>query len=388
MSGHLSPARALGGGSGAPARVTAKPPTWVVVTHAELPNGAAHRLTQALLSQGYNAALCANPLPGASRWRAEVLLPGARVPTVLRDEARSVPWWRETRSAVDVVVFARRLARTETRDVMVVGCDPVSFLEGIAAFCLSGVQVRATAAWFVDWSAQRLVRRSSRATYLGAARRTARLADVVAAITPAAAAAVSQVARPKNEVRVLTNQPLQVGSGPVWTSRPLSVVYVGGLSSHQGAEILLEAARRLGRDGITVEIAGGGPAASAVAAGVSTLPNVRFHGVVEDIDKLSRLLHNARVGLALYDHHFPQYGYGDSLKIKDYLAAGMRVVSTLPSSVDDGTVTVAGYDVTEVVEATRTALLEPPATEPSQHPLVLGAKQSLRDFVWAVEGVQ
>jgi len=360
-------------------------PAWVVVTHAELPNGPAHRLVGALMRAGHEVGLCAVPLPGASRFRSEQMLPGAPAAASLVDDPRSVPWRQELGSTFDIARFAWRVAREGRREVVVVGCDPVSFLEGVAAFRVTPLRITAAAAWFVDWSAQRLRRRSTGAAYVAVTRVALRLADVVAAITPAAAEALHQVGRPRHEVLVLANQPLAVGSGPPWSARRLSVAYLGGLSAHQGTEVLLGAARILGQDGVAVDIAGGGPSAAQVAAAARSLPNVRFHGVVDDVSRLAGLLHSSRVGWALYDPHFPMHVYNDPLKIKDYLAAGLRVVSTLPTSVDDGVVAIAGYSVAEVVEATRTALSRPPGSDPSEHPLLAEARQSLQAFVAAVQ---
>lgn len=357
---------------------------WVVMTHADLPNGPAHRLVGSLQQAGHEVGLCAMPLPGASRLRSEQMLPGAPTAASLVEDPRRVPWQRELRSSLEVARFAWRVARGGRRDLVVVGCDPVSFLEGVAACHVAPVRVKASAAWFVDWSAQRLQRRFTRTAYLAATRGALRLADVVAAITPAAAAALKLVGRSRHEVLVLANQPLALAPGPSWSTRPFSIVYLGGLSDHQGADVLLGAARILGQKGVAVSIVGGGPAAERVSAAASTLPNVRFHGVVDDVGHLAWLLHHARVGLALYDPHFPMHVYNDPLKIKDYLAAGMRVVSTLPTSVRDGVVDVAGYSVTEVVESTLTALSQPPQFDPSQHPLVLEAGQSLKAFVAAL----
>jgi glycosyltransferase involved in cell wall biosynthesis len=360
-------------------------PAWVVVTHAELPNGSAHRLVGALLQAGCEVGLCAMPLPGASRFRSERMLPGVSAVASLVDDPRAVPWRQELRSALDVARFAWRVAREGSKELVIVGCDPVSFLEGLAAFRIAPVRVRTAAAWFVDWSAQRLRWRLTGAPYLGATRVALRLADVVAAISPAAAEALNRVGRPPHEVLVLPNQPLAVGSGPPWTARPLSVAYLGGLSDHQGVEVLLGAARILGEAGVAVDIAGGGPAAAQVAAAAPGLPNLSFHGLVEDVGGLARLLHRSRVGWALYDPHFPMHAYNDPLKIKDYLAAGLRVVSTLPTSADDGIVKVAGYSVAEVVEATRAALSQPPSSKPSEHPLLVEGRQSLQAFVAAVQ---
>lgn len=84
------------------------------------------------------------------------MLPGAQTPEVRRDQSRPGPPLRKLRSAVDVHEFARQLARSGCRKVVLVGCDPVSSLEAAVAFRTAPVRVRASAAWFVDWSAQRL----------------------------------------------------------------------------------------------------------------------------------------------------------------------------------------------------------------------------------------
>ena len=363
-------------------------PTWAVVTHAMLPNGPSHRLVQALLADGHDVAFCATPLPGASRWRAERMLAGAQAPKILVDESRSVPPLRELRSAVDVTQFAWQLARSGCRDVVLVGCDPVSFLEAAMAFRTTPIRVRANAVWFVDWSAQRLQHPATAGAYRWATRGALRLADVTAAISAPAADALAKVGRPRSAIVVLANQPLHLGTGPAWSERPLSVTYVGGLSEHQGVDVLLRAAAALGRDGVAVDIVGDGPASRTVAKTTADLPGVRFHGMVGDFGGLAGVLLPARVGWALYDPAFPMHDFNDPLKIKDYLAAGLRVVSTLPRSVDDGIIVTAPCSVPAVLDATRRALAEPPPSEPSAHPLLVDANRSLRAFVSAVHAVR
>jgi len=363
-------------------------PTWVVATHVMLPNGPAHRLVQALLGKGYDVAFCAAPLPGTSRWRAEQMLPGEQAPRVLADEERHVPPTRELRSAAEFSRFAWKLARSGRREVVLVGCDPVSFLEAIAAFRTAPIRVRATAAWFVDWSAQRLQHSATAVAYRLATRGAVRLADVTAAISPQAADAITRVGYSRRPIMVLANQPLRTGTGVGWTERPRSVVYVGGLSQPQGVDVLLGAAAALAGDEVTVDIIGDGPANQAVQAGVADLPGVRFHGLVGDTRLLGEVLLGARVGWALYDPGFPMHRFNDPLKIKDYLAAGMRIVSTLPTSVDDGVIGTAQCSVPAVVDATRQALMTAPSIEPSNHPLLVDAQESLSAFLAAVAAVR
>jgi glycosyltransferase involved in cell wall biosynthesis len=362
--------------------------TWVVATHVMLPNGPGHRLVQALLGEGHDVAFCAVPLPGVSRWRAERMFPGEQAPQILVDEERHVPPMRELRSAVDLTRFAWQLARSGRREVVLVGCDPVSFLEAAVAFRSTPIRVRASAAWFVDWSAQRLQRRATAAAYRLATRGALRLADVTAAISPQAADAITRVGRPRRAIVVLANQPLRMGTGVAWSDRSRSVVYLGGLSQPQGVDVLLGAAAALAADEVAVDIIGDGPARQAVEAAVARIPGVRFHGLVGDADLLADVLLRARVGWALYDPDFPLHRYSDSLKIKDYLAMGMRIVSTLPTSVDDGVIATAQCSVAAVVDATRQALVAAPPFEPSTHPLLVDAGHSLSAFLAAVAAVR
>ncbi|MDA8266911.1 MAG: glycosyltransferase [Actinomycetota bacterium] len=271
--------------------------------------------------------------------------------------------------------------------MVLVGCDPVSFLEAAVAFRSVPIRVRASAVWFVDWSAQRLQQPVTAAAYRLVARVALGLADLAAAISPAAASELTHVGRRRHEVLVLANQPLDLGTGPAWVDRPQSVAYVGGLSEQQGVDVLLGAAAAVGREGVMVDIVGDGPARNAVARAVTNLPGVYFHSLVDGRDELAEVLLRARVGWALYDPQFPMHAFNDPLKIKDYLAAGMHVVSTLPTSVADGAIMTVECRVDAVAAATRRALVVPPFPDPLSHPLVVDAGQSLRAFLTAVDSV-
>lgn len=359
-------------------------PTWVVATHAVLPNGPAHRLVTALQTCGHAVALRGIPLLGASRRRSEQLLPGATEPEVLADIERTVAWWQELASGVDMGRFAWDLARYGSRDVILVGCDAVSFLLASAAATASPLSVRRRAVWFVDWSAQRLDGAVSGLAYRMVTHTALAIADVAAAISPAAAGAVAAQARRPVGVLTLPNLPLRWPLLVPWDRRPPGVVYVGGLSEHQGVSVLLGAAATLAAEGVQVDIAGGGPASHRVAAEVAHIPGVRFHGLLSGTAELAGIMDRARVGWALYDPTYPMHAYVDSLKIKDYLSAGLRVVSTLSTSVADGVIAKSVYSVPAVVAATRRLLSGDPPTAPTEHPMLTEAAQSLRAFVDSV----
>lgn len=100
---------------------------------------------------------------------------------------------------------------------------------------------------------------------------------------------------------------------------------------------------------------------------------------------LVRLLHDCRLALAHYDPLVPSHPRDGPLKIEDHLAAGRRVVSPLPTRVDDGVVGAARYGVPAVAEATRVALSQPARLEPSKHQVPVGAGHSLQAVVATVE---
>ncbi|MGH3262708.1 MAG: hypothetical protein ACRDNS_11980, partial [Trebonia sp.] len=170
-----------------------------------------------------------------------------------------------------------------------------------------------------------------------------------------------------------------------WAHRPAGVAYIGGTSDEQAASILADAARRLSAAGIPLHIAGDGPAAGAVRAVAETLPGVYFHGLVQRTDRLGAILGRCRVGLALYDPDFPMFHFVDSLKTKDYLAAGLRVVTTLPGASSDEAVVATDFTAASVLDGVHRALYGDPFEAMSEHPSLLEAAGQLGDFVRALE---
>ncbi len=350
--------------------------SWVVVTHALLPNGPAHRLADTLRGRGLNVAFCALPMPGAERWRAESAIEGRGLVTSTTDLPLRVPMSRLATNVASAVGFARRLRRLGITRPVLVGCDPVSYLQGAAALRVVGIRPRVEVVWFVDWSAQRLERYLEGAAYRRAVQLATRRADVVCAISSAAARGIEEVASSRRQlgpVGVLPNLPMSFAGGPPWDLRAPQVVYMGGLRREHGAELLLAVTRILLGEGTAsgVDVLGDGPLAGIVARAAERLPGLRFHGLVQRADAIEQILHGARVGLGLYDPSFPMFGFNDSLKTKDYLGAGLVVVTTLPTAVADSQVLVAPFDPEGVADTVRAALSGPP--------LALGAHPLLRE---------
>jgi len=365
--------------------------SWVVVTHALLPNGAAHRLVQALRSRGRKVALCALPMPGADRWRAETEIDGIDQVTSLTDLPVSVPKSRFVTNPASAVRFARRLVTAGIQRPVLVGCDPLSYLEGLAALRIAGIRPAVKVVWFVDWSAQRLERRLEGAVYRRAVRLAARRADVVCAISAAAAQAINEAApsrRDRRPVRVLPNLPLAFSDGPPWELRARRVVSMGGLRPEHGTQLLVAVATMLLGDGTAsgFDVLGDGPLARTVTRAAEHLPGLQVHGLVQRTDALGHILHRARVGLGIYSPDFPMFDFGDSLKTKDYLAAGIIVVTTIPTAVADGQILVAPFDAQGIADTVRTALSRPPPPR-GTHPLLEEGAHALESLLAEVDGL-
>lgn len=105
------------------------------------------------------------------------------------------------------------------------------------------------------------------------------------------------------------------------------VVYVGQLSLARGAEDLIELARLLHEDGVTLELIG------AADAGVRPLLRdaqrtglLRWYGFVPN-DRALRMAEGATAGLALL-HDSPNYRHSMPTKVVEYMARGLPVITT------------------------------------------------------------
>jgi len=329
-------------------------------------------------------------MPGGVRTRAEWHLPGKAEPELFIDRQHRVPIWREPLSACDIVRFAWRVRSAGRDPVVIVGCDPVAYLEAKTAFGVCAVDVLSDAAWFVDWSAQRLDGSLSRFAYKNVARIVARRATVVGAISSPAAEAVAGLgwSRRAEDILILPNLPISFLDDdiPAWDDRPRGVVYVGGLSPEQGVELLLQAAVTLTDAGCTFDIAGDGPSVADVAVAARRIRGLRFHGVVHGQRELAAIMSGARVGLAPYDPEFPMNAFNDPLKVKDYLSAGLRVVTTSPRVIEDGVVLRVPYNADSIAAAALAAIDSRPPRDPRHHVLLNEADQSLIELIAQLEG--
>lgn len=329
-------------------------------------------------------------MPGGVRTRSERHFPGAETPEQMIDLHRKVPITLEIKSLIDIYRYGRRLRELGYKSVVLVGCDPLIYLEAALAFRVAGLDIHSQAIWFVDWPAQRLKHRLGRIAYRGIARAAIRHADVVAAISRLAMEEVKalNLRLPSKRFIVMSNLPLTFleSQVPPWNQRPRGVVYLGSLTSDHGMEYLLAAAIRFAKVGITVDIAGDGPLSADISRATAEVSGLSFHGMIHDRQELGKIMAGARVGLAIYDPNFPQFVYGDSLKIKDYLSAGLRVVTTYPFEIQEGNVLHASFDVASIVSKTLAALESEPISDPRNHELLEAAQLPLLELISALEG--
>jgi glycosyltransferase involved in cell wall biosynthesis len=120
----------------------------------------------------------------------------------------------------------------------------------------------------------------------------------------------------------------------VQTSDPI-LCYLGQLSPWVGIQVLIEALPRLASlyPGIHFRFIGGGGSEveelQRLTSKLGIAKHVTFYGFITDQQKIDQLLRECSVGVALYRNHpYAPIYYGDSAKIKKYLAAGLAVVTT------------------------------------------------------------
>ncbi|MFA5775958.1 MAG: glycosyltransferase [Patescibacteria group bacterium] len=146
-----------------------------------------------------------------------------------------------------------------------------------------------------------------------------------------------------------------------------TVLFMGNIQPHQGIDLMIDsfAEARKAYPNLTLEIVGRGPYTESAQqkvsdAGLSSC--VIFHGFVDDENKVDEIYKRSLVGMALYHPELSSFTkLSDPGKIKDYLSAGLPVITTnvFPFSkelAESGAGIVVSYEKGSVVDALKRIL--------------------------------
>ena len=146
-----------------------------------------------------------------------------------------------------------------------------------------------------------------------------------------------------------------------------TVLFMGNIQPHQGIDLMIDsfAEARKAYPNLILEIVGRGPYTESAQqkvsdAGLSSC--VVFHGFVDDENKVDEIYKRSLVGMALYHPELSSFTkLSDPGKIKDYLSAGLPVITTnvFPFSkelAESGAGIVVSYEKGSVVDALKRIL--------------------------------
>ena len=146
-----------------------------------------------------------------------------------------------------------------------------------------------------------------------------------------------------------------------------TVLFMGNIQPHQGIDLMIDAFSEIRKEhpDLVLEIIGRGPYTESAQrrveeAGLSLC--VVFHGFVDDEKKIDEIYKRSLVGMALYHPELSSFTkLSDPGKIKDYLSAGLPVITTnvFPFSkeiAESGAGVVVSYEKDSVVDALKRIL--------------------------------
>ena len=233
----------------------------------------------------------------------------------------------------------RALARTwrqmaaaspERPDVVIASLPPLSLASGALAFC------RTVGARFVvdvqdAWpeTFYRVAPAWLFAPLRAVARRIYRAADAVTAV----AARYLDLARSYGATAPahLCHLGIDLPPRPALRSpsRHLNLLYLGAMGKSYDLETVIDAIKET--DDAELDLAGTGPKEKALRARAADCPRIRFHGYL-DAAALQTLFAQADAGVIPM---FPDSCVGVPNKLADYVAAGLRIVNSLPGETAD-----------------------------------------------------
>lgn len=174
-------------------------------------------------------------------------------------------------------------------------------------------------------------------------------------------------------------------------ANPKTVLFMGNIQPHQGIDLMLDSFLevQIRYPHLILEIVGRGPymeAAQKRVLEMGLLDSVVFHGFVDNEKKVDEILKRSLVGMALYHPELSSFTkLSDPGKIKDYLSAGLPVITTsvFPFSGEiakSGAGHVVSYEKGQVVQALE-SIVKPEINKLFQESAIKLANKYLWDLV-------
>ena len=283
-------------------------------------------------------------------WEAGELVHKARVPWHRR-VPEPVTWTKDL--VLDVLWGARS---PDTIDVYI-GIDSLNAAAGLAL--RRARQAKQVVFWTIDYVPERFGNALLNRIYHGFDRMCVRRCDVTWNVSPRMEPArrARGIVGPQEVVEVGAN--VRAAKRPV---DPPQIVFVGHLLEKQGVQLALRAFSDVlaGFPDARLVVIGEGPyreTLEALARELNVDGAVEFLGYVDDHERVEDLIAESVVGLAPYDPSIASFTeYADPGKVKNYLAAGIPVITTevihsARGLADEGAALVVPYDSGELAAA-------------------------------------
>lgn len=352
----------------------------VIVTHTTELFGPPHALLEYLKVAGKTVIFIAHPLTfkkgrqsTVEVWQGNCSSYKAAFPNILnwslfnytRDFVATL-WF------LAIIRFKGYLPSTD----LFLGYDSLSCLPGIWFGWLFGI--RRLIAYNADYSETRFQSALLNRIYTWADRYTTQKADTVWCVTGRIAALRRKQGRKAKDVQVVSNG-VSVAKIGHTGKHDNGFVYIGNLEHEKGVDKLIAAIAQSPTQQLTVY--GDGPELPnlrKLAESLGLKERVHFAGKKSNATLLQELS-NYRVGIALYNQLEAYVQYCDSLKVKEYLAAGLPVIMTdVPEIAERVKAERAGVVIHDLTELP--AALE--RVEKEYNTLSKQAQQLGRDYDW------
>jgi glycosyltransferase involved in cell wall biosynthesis len=286
---------------------------------------------------------------------------------------RTVPWHRRMPEPLSwakdfVLTVAWGLALRKRIDVFI-GVDSLNAAAGLVLRRLG--RTRRVVFWTIDYVPERFPNRLLNYVYHRFDRLCVSRCDVTWNVSPRM--------EPARFARGLTGPQRIVEVGAYFTGSTnqwdrYRLIFVGHLLEKQGVQLVLRALPSI-REALPdahLLVVGDGPYRDTLVRLANELgiaDAVEFAGYVEEHEEVERLIAGAAVGLAMYNPSNPLFTqFADPGKVKNYLAAGVPVVTTdvvhtAAGLAEVGAALVLPYDGAELATALVSLLADPQRQE-------------------------